>query len=144
MLQPANPIIVQVVEKPVESTSVGDIIIGALGLTGLTIAVADVDEAADRFARFTGRSAVRSAHGQTIRLDRGRLDLVTAEGFAALLPECAIPSLPFAGLCEIKVRSLAALEALLGEAGLPARRAGGALIVPFPGELGRGAWRFGE
>ena len=37
MLQPANPIIVQVVEKPVESTSVGDIIIGALGLTGVLL-----------------------------------------------------------------------------------------------------------
>ena len=37
MLQPANPIIVQVVEKPVESTSVGDIIVGALGLTGVLL-----------------------------------------------------------------------------------------------------------
>lgn len=117
---------------------------GALGLAGLTIAVADVDEAAARFARFTNRKAERSTHGQTFRLDRGRLDLVTAEAFAALLPECVIPSLPFAGLCEIKVRSLRELESLISNAGLPARLDGEALIAPFPEELGRGAWRFSE
>ena len=115
---------------------------GAVGLTGLTIAVADLDEAAARFARFTGRAADASPFGRTIRLDRGRLDLVTADAFAALLPQCSIPSLPFAGLCEIKVRSLATLEALLGNAGLAARRSGDTLIVPFPAELGIGAWRF--
>ena len=115
---------------------------GAVGLTGLTIAVADLDEAAARFARFTGRAATRTAYGQSIELDRGRLDLVTADAFAALLPQCSIPSLPFAGLCEIKVRSLATLESLLGNAGLAARRSGDTLIVPFPAELGIGAWRF--
>jgi hypothetical protein len=117
---------------------------GAFGLAGLTIAVADVEEAADRFARFTGRSAVRSAAGQTIRLDRGRLDLVSAEAFELLVPECPIPSLPFAGLCEITVRSLPALETLLGNAGLRTRRAGETLIAPFPAEIGVGAWRFSE
>ena len=117
---------------------------GALGLAGLTVAVADVDEAATRFARFTGREADRSAAGHTIRLDRGRLDLVSADAFAALLPECAIPSLPFAGLCDITVKSLPALEALLSDAGLRTRRAGETLIAPFPAELGVGAWRFCE
>jgi hypothetical protein len=117
---------------------------GALGLMGLTIAVADVDEATARFARFTGRAASRTTYGRTIRLDRGRLDLVTADAFAALVPECAVPSLPFAGLCEIKVRSLAVLEALLDRAGLTSRRTSETLIVPFPEELGLGAWRFAE
>ena len=118
---------------------------GAFGLAGLTIAVADVDEAAARFARFTGRTAEASPAGRTIRLDRGRLDLVSADAFAACsLPECPIPSLPFAGLCEITVKSLPALEALLGNAGLRTRRAGETLIAPFPVELGVGAWRFSE
>ncbi len=117
---------------------------GAFGLAGLTIAVADVEEAAARFSRFTGRAAVRSAAGCRIRLDRGRLDLVSADAFAGILPECPIPSLPFAGLCEITVKSLPALETLLGNAGLRTRRAGDALIAPFPAELGVGAWRFSE
>jgi hypothetical protein len=117
---------------------------GAFGLAGLTIAVADLEEAADRFARFTGRPAEASPAGRTIRLDRGRLDLVSAEAFAQLLPECPIPSLPFAGLCEITVKSLPPLETLLGNASLRPRRAGETLIAPFPAELGVGAWRFSE
>ena len=117
---------------------------GALGLAGLTVAVADVDEAATRFTRFTGREAARSAAGHTIQLDRGRLDLVSTDAFATLLPECPIPSLPFAGLCEITVESLPALEALLRDAGLRTRRVGETLISPFPAELGVGAWRFSE
>ena len=65
---------------------------GALALTGIVIAVADPEEAAERFARFTGREAARSASGQTIALDRGRVELVTAGAFQRRLPE--IPSLP--------------------------------------------------
>jgi hypothetical protein len=34
MIQPANPVMVRVVEPAVESTTVADILIGALGLTG--------------------------------------------------------------------------------------------------------------
>ena len=117
---------------------------GALGLASLTVAVADVDEAAARFARFTGRPAVPVDGGQTIALDRGRLDLVAADAFARLYPECPIPSLPFAGACAIRVKSLAALEAILSGAGLPFRRVDRCLIAPFPDELGHGVWRFSE
>jgi len=42
------------------------------------------------------------------------------------------------------VKSLAALDAILTGAGLPACRADGCLIVPFPDELGHGLWRFSE
>ena len=65
--------------------------------------------------RGRGGRALRALHrargdagdgGQTIALDRGRLDLVTADAFARLYPECPIPSLPFAGACGIKVKSL--------------------------------------
>lgn len=117
---------------------------GAIGLTALTIAVADVEEAATRFVRFTGRAAEQAAYGQAIRLDRGRLEFVTADRFESLLPQCPIPSLPFAGLCSISVRSLARLKVLLHQADLTAYRIDGTLIVPFPEELGRGAWRFHE
>src|SRR5262249_36285792 len=70
---------------------------GALALTRIVIAVADPQEAAARFARFTGRAATRTASGLSIALDRSAVDLVSAEAFARLLPEVAIPSLPFAG-----------------------------------------------
>jgi hypothetical protein len=41
-VQPANPIIVQVVEQPVETTTIGDVLIGALGLTGALLLAAAV------------------------------------------------------------------------------------------------------
>src|SRR5262249_46885458 len=44
---------------------------GARGLASVVIAVADVDEAAARFARFTSRPAMTTRSGQTIELDRG-------------------------------------------------------------------------
>src|SRR5712691_3331123 len=74
---------------------------GALALTSIVLAVADVAEAAQRFARFTGREAKPSPIGRTIALDRGRIDLVTAETFAQALPDIPIPSLPFAGAYAI-------------------------------------------
>ncbi len=88
---------------------------GALALTGVTIAVADVAEAAGRFARFTGRAAAPAPSGCTIALDRGRIELITAEDFAQRLPEIAIPSLPFIGAYGIRVRSIAAVEQVLSK-----------------------------
>jgi hypothetical protein len=117
---------------------------GATALTGVVIAVADLDEAAERFARFTGRPASPAGAGRSIRLDRGRIDLVSADEFARLLPEIDIPSLPFIGACRIRVRSLAALATLLEMAGGSGRQRGLELVVRFPVELGRGAWLFAE
>ena len=117
---------------------------GALGLASVTIAVADMDEAARRFARFTGRDAVPHDHGSTIALDRGRVDLVSAESFAQMLPEVSIPSLPFIGACGIRVKSLAALGELLERAGVRSWRREQALVTRFPEELGHGAWLFQE
>ena len=102
----------------------------------------DVNEAAERFARLTGRAARASALGQSITLDRGRIDLVGADAFADWLPQVPIPSLPFIGAYEIAVASLDALQRILAQSGLAAHALGQSLAVPFPPELGRGAWLF--
>jgi hypothetical protein len=117
---------------------------GARGLAGLTIAVADVDEAAARFARFTGRPAAPCDGGQAIALDRGRVELVTADAFRGRFPGIAIPSLPFMGACTIAVASLAAADGTLRRGGIAPCRAGDQLIAPFPDALGAGAWVFEE
>jgi hypothetical protein len=39
-VQPANPIVVRVLEEPVETTGVADILIGAMGLTGVMVLAA--------------------------------------------------------------------------------------------------------
>jgi hypothetical protein len=117
---------------------------GALALSRLVIAVADVGEAARRYARFTGRAARAFPLGQTIELDRGRLDLVTLDGFRQMLPEISVPSLPFMGVCEIKVASLAATRDLLKQARMEMWEHGQELAVKFPAEIGEGAWLFTE
>jgi hypothetical protein len=117
---------------------------GARGLASLVIVVADVDEAAVRYARFVNRPAVRTPAGQAVVLDRGRIDLVTRQAFAAALPEIAVPSLPFIAGYGVTVASLGATEAALRGGGLASRRAGDVLIAPFPQELGKGMWLFSE
>jgi hypothetical protein len=40
MIQQANPIIVRVIQPPVESTTIVDVLIGAIGLTGVLVIAA--------------------------------------------------------------------------------------------------------
>jgi Glyoxalase-like domain len=117
---------------------------GAVALTSVIIVVADVEEAAGRFARFTGREAMPSPLGQTIELDRGRVQLMTAEAFTRKLPDVTIPSLPFIGAYAIRVASLAVTGDMLKRAGLRTRRSEQDLVAIFPEELGQGAWLFAE
>jgi hypothetical protein len=117
---------------------------GAIGFTDLVVACADVAEAADRFARFTGREAQGASSGRSIQLDRGRVHLMTADAFAKMFPEAPIPRLPFLGAYALKVRSLATVAGLLDRARLRALVADAALVVPFPAELGTGSWVFSE
>ncbi len=117
---------------------------GAWALMRVLVAVADVAEAARRFAHFTGRAPAPTPFGQTIELDRGRVDLLPADVFAHLLPEVPIPSLPFVGAYEIRVKSLPLASGLLMRAGLTVRQRDRDLIAVFPPELGHGAWLFAE
>jgi hypothetical protein len=117
---------------------------GARALASVVIAVPDVEEAAARFARFTGRHATPTRSGQIVALDRGRVELVSRAAFEAALPEIAIADLPFIGAYSIVVASLDAAAAILARAGLRTRRAGDCLVAPFPEELGQGAWLFAE
>ena len=117
---------------------------GARALASVVIAVSDVDEAAARFARFTGRHATPTRSGQMIALDRGRVELVARGAFEAALPEIPIPDLPFMGAYGIVVASLDAIDAIFARAHLRTRRTGDCLVVPFPEELGHGAWLFTE
>src|SRR5258708_14958902 len=65
---------------------------GALALTRILIAVADVAEAGQRFGRFTGPAPAETPFRQTIKLHPGRVDLLPSHVVAHLLPEVPIPS----------------------------------------------------
>ncbi len=116
---------------------------GATGLLDLVVASSDVAEAAERFARFTGRPAVANRCGVGIELDRGRVQLVDAPGFSGLLPGIAIPGLPFMGAYAMQVGSLDRFQERLSP-WLAVARTGAVLTTPFPEELGKGAWVFVE
>ncbi len=115
---------------------------GATGLTSVIVAVGDVDEAARRFERLTGRQPRQSSLGQSIGLDRGYVELVSAITFSQMLPQVPIPSLPFIGAYGISVGSLEVVERSLRQGGLASEQRGQSLIVAFPPELGCGAWLF--
>jgi hypothetical protein len=117
---------------------------GAMGLIDLVVICADVAEAAARFARFTGHQAKPTKFGQAIALDRGQVHLLSGGAFAETFPEIAVPRLPFMGAYAVRVQSLATVEALLKQERMTVRRLGAALVVPFPQELGVGAWLFVE
>lgn len=117
---------------------------GALGLASLVIVATHVEEAAARFSRFTSRPAAQTRAGQAIRLNRGRIDIITREFFTAMLPEIDVPSPPFIAAYGVTVKSLDAAGEILRNGALPFRRAADWLVAPFPDDLGKGAWLFSE
>ena len=117
---------------------------GATGLIDVVVAVADVEEAAERFARFTGRPATKSQRGVFVHLDRGGINIVNRTVVTERLPEVAIAQLPFIAGYALRVNSLAAIEAAVDDADLEWRAIPGGIVAAFPVELGEGAWFFVE
>lgn len=102
---------------------------GAHALAEVVIAVADVDEAADRYARLLGVDSTTSGPARTLRLRRGCCTLVAADRLAAVLPGAVAPMSPFIAGLRIDVAELAATEAALERGGVRFSRADGSLIV---------------
>src|SRR5579883_83759 len=97
---------------------------GALGLLDVVIAESDMAEAARRFQRFTDRKAIQTGAGMAVPLDRGRVQLMTSDSFGALLPDVAVPGLPFIGAYGVAVRSRDTTEKMLRQGGITSRRHG--------------------
>lgn len=116
----------------------------AIELIDVIIAVADVEEAAQRFARFTGRAATRTSGGAVLRLDRGGIYLVGYERIMERLPEVPINKLPFMVGYALRVQSLEAAEAAIDRADLAWHTFDEGIAAAFPVELGEGAWFFVE
>lgn len=115
-----------------------------VGLIDVVIAVADVDAAAQRFSRFTGRTAIRTEGGAVLRLDRGGVYIINHARAQQRLPEIAIATLPFIVGYALRVRSLAAAERIVDNAGLEWHAFETGIAAAFPAELGEGAWWFVE
>lgn len=120
-------------------------------LSALSLVVADIEEAAARFARFTGRPVhIASAEAATskqvarIFLDRGSVELLSATAWRQRWPQVQIPALPFMAEVTIAVASLDAARRCLATAGLPPLPTSQANIASFqfPPALGHGVWTF--
>jgi hypothetical protein len=116
----------------------------AIGLIDVIIAVADVDEAAQRFTRFTGRTATRTSGGAVLQLDRGGVYLVNYDRITERLPEVTITRLPFVAGYALRVQSLAIAETVVDRADLEWHAFENGIAAAFPTELGQGAWFFVE
>ena len=107
-------------------------------LAGLVICVADIEEAAGRFARLTG-SVPRPAAGLTsFALGDARMTLVNPGMLDSILPGVVPPSLPFiAGVLIHTADGTAAIRAIAGAAGretaagfmVPPEAAGGTALL---------------
>jgi hypothetical protein len=117
---------------------------GAKALIDTVAVVADVDEAANRYARFTGRKAVATRMGRSIFLDRGGVQLFDRASFARSVPNVPVPGLPFIGLYAVRVDSIITTASVLRGKGLSFEQRDRMLFAPFPRELGQGAWVFVE
>lgn len=116
----------------------------AQGLLSLAIVVADPAEAGSRFQRFTGRPALVQPGGYRIALDRGSLELLSADAWQARWPAVSLPTLPFMGEVAITVASIDAARACMARGGLESLPFGKGIAVRFPDELGHGVWTFTE
>ena len=116
----------------------------AIGLIDVVIAVADVEEAAQRFVRFTGGAITRTPGGALLRLDRGGVYLVSHDRATEKLPEVQFATLPFIVGYALRVQSLGTAEAAIDRADLEWRAIEDGIVATFPAELGEGAWFFVE
>ena len=108
---------------------------GITGLSGVVICTDDPAEAADRYARFTGRAS----EGAQIVLDRGSLNFVTPAGLAQAIPAARPPSLPFIAAVVLESADIAATRRFFEGAGAPVEALpDGAIAVPP--EFAMGAW----
>ncbi|HXJ02907.1 MAG TPA: VOC family protein [Micropepsaceae bacterium] len=117
---------------------------GAKALVDVIVVVGDVDEAAARYARFTGRQPVATGMGRSLLLDRGGVQLMDRTGFSRLVPAVPIPNLPFIGAYAVRVDSIIGAANGLRARGLNFEQRDNMLFVPFPPALGTGAWIFVE
>jgi hypothetical protein len=117
---------------------------GAVGLIDAVIAVTDVEEAARRYTRFTGRPTTPTSGGRLLRLDRGGVLFLSHEVLPELVPEVATASVPFMAGYAVRVQSLAAVEKIIDGAGLEWRAFEDGIVASFPVELGEGVWFFVE
>lgn len=102
-------------------------------LAGVLVCVADVDEAAARYARFLGRPTIGGGEYATIALDRGRLGFASPARCRALLPGVNFVDPPVIAAVALRTDDLAATRLFLRARGIPIAFEGAGRICVDPG-----------
>lgn len=105
------------------------------GLAGVILCVADVDEAANRYARYTGLPVERTQTGWRMTTAHGALYCISAD---AVRERWRIdpPSLPWIAGSVLAARDIDVLATYVQNAGCPAWPVNGGLRAQLPPELG--------
>jgi hypothetical protein len=109
---------------------------GAQALSALWVGAVDPDEPTRRFARFTGRPAVRNGDITTIALERGSLRFASPAYLQSEFGIAPGPPQPYLAAYEIEVSDLGLLSGLLERAGLVPRPVANGRALTFPPALG--------
>lgn len=109
----------------------------ATGLTGILVAVSDPEEAAGRYARFTGLTPERIDGRVSLTAGGQRVDLVDRRRLERMMPALAVPGLPFMAAISVSCRDPFALMGRFAEHGIDATSpAPGRVLVPPHPALG--------
>lgn len=110
---------------------------GAVALTDLLMCVDDVDECAQRYARYLRTAAQPLRGGRVLRFQRGALSILTPHALRDALPGVQTPPTPCMAAYALRVTDPDATAAYLRGAGFTCTRSdNGALILPMPASLG--------
>ncbi|CAN0162451.1 unnamed protein product [Discosporangium mesarthrocarpum] len=107
-------------------------------LSGLLICADDPEEAATRYARFTGKQKIARGRGYRIDLDRGRLTICDSGDCRRMLPGIDIPSMPFIAAVSIRSADIGATRVFLAAADVPLLADTPECVIVSP-EAGMGA-----
>jgi hypothetical protein len=87
-------------------------------LSGVIVCTSAPDDAAARFARFTGGSLTHGEQGVELTLDRGNISFRSPDQFMALIPNARVPSNPFIAAAVMRSRDLEATKSFMNQVGV--------------------------
>lgn len=88
-------------------------------LSGILICVSNPPEAAERYERFTGKTAELRGGGYRIPLDRGEIVICASDTCSELLQDVDIPELPFIAAVSVASEDIAKTRSYLMDANIP-------------------------
>lgn len=116
---------------------------GATALLSMLVSTPDPAGAASRFSRLMARPAAPTeAGGFRIDLDRGAIEFLEEETATALVGMAVDPGASAIIGYRLGVDDLERTAEVLHRAGFPVRLHEGTVVLPFPPQLGTGAWIF--